>query len=125
MEDDVTNAAPPVRFLYRNWRGLITIRKLYPKGIRFDSTEYHPEPQWLLDGYDLDKRADRSYALKGVLIWDVDGAVFPEKLFGALDRWRKDPLPERAVELAEAIDEFELDKSVFRFALKLEDRDDG
>jgi predicted DNA-binding transcriptional regulator YafY len=54
---------------YTNWRGETMLRKIIPKAIRFGSTEWHPEEQWLLDAYDLDRGADRSFAMKDILEW--------------------------------------------------------
>ena len=49
---------------YRNYRGELSERRIVPKSIRFGATEWHPEPQWLLLAHDLDKQADREFALK-------------------------------------------------------------
>lgn len=54
----------PVTLTYRNWRGEISERTITPKHIWFGSTEWHPEPQWLITAFDLDKQADRDFALK-------------------------------------------------------------
>ena len=58
-----------VSFVYRDFRAVVTMRHVLPHGIRWDATEHAPEPQWLLDGYDLDERATRTFALAGVLGW--------------------------------------------------------
>lgn len=50
---------------YRNYRGEVAVRSFYPRRLWFGSTEYHPEEQWLLDVWDLDKDAERTYALAG------------------------------------------------------------
>ncbi len=55
--------------LYRNYRGETSVRRIIPRQIRFASTEWHPEEQWLLDAYDLDRQADRSFALRDVIEW--------------------------------------------------------
>lgn len=49
---------------YTNWRGETSVRRIIPKSVRFGSTEWHPEPQWLLLAWDADKQADREFALK-------------------------------------------------------------
>ena len=33
--------------------------------LRFGSTQWHPEPQWLLQAWDVDKDAERDFALAG------------------------------------------------------------
>lgn len=58
-----------VTFTYTNYRGWTGVRRVRPLRIRFGPSEWHPEPQWLLDAYDLDKGADRSFALKDVTGW--------------------------------------------------------
>lgn len=50
---------------YRNYRGEVSIRTFWPRRVWFGSTEYHPEEQWLLDVWDVDKDAERTYALSG------------------------------------------------------------
>jgi hypothetical protein len=49
---------------YTNYRGETSVRRIIPKSVRFGSTEWHPEPQWLLLAWDDDKQADREFALK-------------------------------------------------------------
>jgi len=55
---------PPVTLMYTNYRGETALRTILPKSIRFGSTEWHPEPQWLLLALDVEKNADREFALK-------------------------------------------------------------
>ena len=60
-------AAPegqPVTLTYTNWRGETAERTITPKRIWFGSTDWHPEPQWLLTAFDAEKQADRDFALK-------------------------------------------------------------
>lgn len=49
---------------YTNYRGETAVRRIIPKSVRYGSTEWHPEPQWLLLAWDDDKQADREFALK-------------------------------------------------------------
>src|SRR5207253_997262 len=63
-----------VSILYRNHRGETSVRRILPIGIRFSSSEWHPIEQWLLDAYDLDKQAERSFALADVIGWGVAGS---------------------------------------------------
>ena len=72
MEHDPRNA---VVIRYTNYRGETADRRIIPIGIRFGSCEWHPEEQWLLDAFDLDRGADRSFALKDVLQWRSDTHV--------------------------------------------------
>lgn len=49
---------------YKNYRGEVAERRIQPIRVDFDATDWHPEPQWLLIAYDLDKQAERTFALK-------------------------------------------------------------
>ncbi|MCR5146860.1 MAG: WYL domain-containing protein [Clostridia bacterium] len=60
-----------VKILYTNWKGVTSYRNIVPKSVEFKSTEWHPEEQWILNAYDVDKRADRTFALKDIKEWSV------------------------------------------------------
>ena len=55
-----------VIFKYKNWQGKISWRRIIPISLRFGSTKWHPEEQWLLKGFDLDKQANREFAFKDI-----------------------------------------------------------
>jgi hypothetical protein len=55
-----------VQFTYVNWKGKTSVRKAVFSLLQFGKNEYHPEPQLLLYGYDLDKKAPRTYAVKDI-----------------------------------------------------------
>ncbi len=57
------------RIVYTNHRGETAIRRIIPQGIIFGCTEWHPRDQWLLQAFDLEKRADRVFALADVKAW--------------------------------------------------------
>lgn len=59
-------AGEPLTFTYRNYRGEIALRRVQPLAIRFGSTEWHPEPQWLLRAFDLDKGEEREFAMRDI-----------------------------------------------------------
>lgn len=60
-----------VKILYTNWRGEQAIRTIVPAegGLYFGANEWHPEPQWLLEALDVDKRQTRQFALSGIKAW--------------------------------------------------------
>lgn len=60
-----------VRILYTNHRGETALRRIVPESIRFGSSEWHPEPQWLLEAMDEEKGAARSFAMKDIRAWLV------------------------------------------------------
>lgn len=60
-----------VKILYTNWKGVTSYRNIVPKSVEFKSTEWHPEEQWILNAFDVDKQADRAFALKDIKEWGV------------------------------------------------------
>ena len=65
-----TDDAEVVQILYRNYRGETAMRTVRPSRIWFGTTDWHPEPQWLMEAVDLDKGAERSFALRDILRFD-------------------------------------------------------
>lgn len=89
---------PAVTILYRNWRGEVSRRRILPRFIRYGATEWHPEPQYVLEAFDLDKGADRSFALADVLRWGAGGAVAAlraaaDELWALADALDRPPAP--------------------------------
>ena len=58
-----------IRILYTNYRGETAIRQVIPKRLWFGNNEWHTEPQWLLDAYDLEKEAERTFAVLDIKSW--------------------------------------------------------
>ncbi len=56
---------------YKNHRGVTSIRTILPESIFWGSSEWHPQPQWLLNAYDVDKKAYRWFAMRDIKGWDV------------------------------------------------------
>lgn len=56
---------------YTNWRGERSIRRVLPVTFKFGANEWHKDPQWLMLAYDLDKQADRWFAMAGIHEWAV------------------------------------------------------
>lgn len=54
----------PIKIPYTNYRGETSERTITPIRPWFGSTEWHPQPQWLLRAYDHDKGAERDFAFK-------------------------------------------------------------
>lgn len=54
----------PLRLLYTNWRGKMSFRRVIPKSVAFKSTEFHPEPQWIMTAMDVDKNELRDFAMR-------------------------------------------------------------
>lgn len=54
---------------YKNYRGEVANRKIIPLSFKVGSTEYHREEQLLLEVWDLEKNAFRTYAVKDIQSW--------------------------------------------------------
>ena len=60
-----------VKILYTNWKGITAYRNIIPKSVEFISTDWHKEEQWILNAFDVDKQADRGFAMKDIKEWSV------------------------------------------------------
>ena len=56
----------PFIFEYKNHRGEVATRTVTPISVRFGSTEWHSEPQWLLLAFDHEKQAEREFAMRDI-----------------------------------------------------------
>jgi hypothetical protein len=59
-------APPPLTFRYRNWRGEVADRTVRPLSVWYGSTDWHPEPQWLLKAIDVEKGVERDFAIRDI-----------------------------------------------------------
>lgn len=56
--------SPSVKMIYTNYRGEESIRDIRPINVWYGKTEYHPENQFILSAFDVDKGAMRDFALR-------------------------------------------------------------
>ena len=56
------------RFEYINYKGIKSTRNVIPMSLYFGATEFHPENQWLMVVYDLDKQCERTFALNDIIV---------------------------------------------------------
>jgi len=49
---------------YTNWKGETRVRPIVPIGLHYGSTQWHPEPQWLLTAENQEDGVVKSFALK-------------------------------------------------------------
>lgn len=63
----MTKKNPPLVFEYTNWEGKTTVRKVQPIKIWYGHTEWHKEDGWLLKAIDVEKDAERDFAIKDIL----------------------------------------------------------
>lgn len=61
----------PIKVRYTNYRGETAVRTIVPINFYFGSTEYHKEEQWLVKLWDVERAAERIYALKEITEWFV------------------------------------------------------
>jgi predicted DNA-binding transcriptional regulator YafY len=55
-----------VTFTYKNYRGETSVRLVRPIMVSFGTTAFHQESQWLLHAWDLNKDAERTFAMKDI-----------------------------------------------------------
>ena len=65
----VNDGKAVVVILYTNYRVETALRHIIPRGIRFAASEWHPEEQWLMDAFDIEKSAERSFRIKDIREW--------------------------------------------------------
>jgi len=75
--DEITSSQDQLAFEYVNWsayakasadkKGERGVRRVKPIKLWWGSTQWHPEPQWLLKAMDLDKDAERDFAVKEIV----------------------------------------------------------
>lgn len=72
-ETGVCNLPTPreVRILYKNWKGEVAWRRVVPLSVGFEKSQWHPVEQWVLYAFDVDKGAERSFAMADIRRWEV------------------------------------------------------
>lgn len=53
-------------FWYRNYRGEEGYRRVRPISLRFGTSEWHKEPQWLMLADDLENSKQREFAMRDI-----------------------------------------------------------
>jgi len=61
----------PVTIDYTNYRGERGVRIIYPEKVFWGRNEWHPIDQWLMEAFDVEKNALRTFAMKDIHGWDV------------------------------------------------------
>jgi len=57
----------PIKVKYKNYKNEISIRTIIPLRVHYGNTQFHPENQWLLEVWDVDKDASRTYAMQDII----------------------------------------------------------
>lgn len=68
------NTGGKVKIQYTNWKGVEGIRRILPIKVIYGSNEYHQADQWLLIAHDLDKDAERTFAVCDIHEWEDDNS---------------------------------------------------
>lgn len=61
-----------MEFDYTNYEGKKSHRKVMVKATTFKATKWHPEPQWIITGFDQAKNEERDFAAR-----DMTNVVIP------------------------------------------------
>lgn len=75
------------KIYYTNYKGERGYRIVLPLEIRHGMTDWHPEPQWFIQAFDLEKRALRLFTLHDISDWLPVGeldAGYVDHLIGSL-----------------------------------------
>lgn len=100
-----------IEFEYTNWEGRKGIRQAIPLNIRFGKSEWHDVPQWLMLAYDIDKQAEREYAMADMQFEDG----FLPGIDLALNEPQAAPKLSDFAELKLLIDEYDPENSDWNF----------
>lgn len=55
-----------VKFKYLNYKGELLIRNVIVREISYGSNEFYPTPQFMIIGYDLDKKDIRTFIFSNI-----------------------------------------------------------
>lgn len=66
-DDAAAARGTTIRFRYTNHRGESEEREVTPIRVRFGTSPHHNDPSWLMDAYDHNRRAVRSFLLSGMV----------------------------------------------------------
>lgn len=66
------NCEKAVSIVYTNYKGVTGTRRIVPIEILFGHNEWHTQDQWLMRALDLEKNAERTFALKDIQSWCAD-----------------------------------------------------
>lgn len=55
---------------YTNHRGERAKREIIPLELKWEVSEWHLEPQWVIRALDLEKAAERHFAMKSIHSWE-------------------------------------------------------
>lgn len=65
---EIEDHFPKLTFDYTNHRGEKSVRVVVSPTIFWGQSDYYPEPQWLLNAFDLVKNAWRTFAVARIIL---------------------------------------------------------
>jgi len=77
---------PAFEFRYTNHVGKVGDREAIPMGLVYGTNEFHPEPTYLMVGWDLERQAERTYDMRKVVpltpelrrgLCEISGGISP------------------------------------------------
>lgn len=66
------NCEKTVKIVYTNYKGVTATRHIVPVEILFGHNEWHTQDQWLMRALDIEKNAERTFALKDISSWEAE-----------------------------------------------------
>ena len=66
------NCEKTVKIVYTNYKGVTATRYIVPIEILFGHNEWHTQDQWLMRALDVEKNAERTFALKDISSWEAE-----------------------------------------------------
>ena len=73
---------PPMKYIYKNWKGEIEVRTIYPLNVSYGSSEHHPTPTYLMRAWDLDKKAISYFDMSQLFPYKSENELAQHKLQG-------------------------------------------
>ncbi len=80
---------PVATFLYKNHRNVTSVRHVRDVQLGYGTTSYYPEPGFYLNGFDLDRQEERSFALKNIIVWKGSDHWMTSGLHVEIERMRE------------------------------------
>jgi hypothetical protein len=67
-------AGQALRFRYTNYRGVTSVREVRPVYVRWGTSDYYPEPGWLMKALDFDRGEFREFSMASMDFDELESA---------------------------------------------------
>lgn len=61
------DAVPSLKVLYHNFRDEVRYRYIKPLATFYGTSRWHPEPQWLMQVWDVEKQGSRTFSMVSIV----------------------------------------------------------